>query len=216
MHPVTLETVQHYAVASGMMVSDLDFSSVETAEEFVALVTGAEGKAKWLGATSGRTTISENRQTWSPDHNGLRMPYKGSLYLDTAEPSIKATLVEMTPANIKLASGGADIEGEGTTAIKITPRASFSDEDYISNVTWFTNYGTKGIIGATIKNALCTTGMSWSVDDKKVATCDVEFRAHADAPGFSDTLPIEYFIYLNQAAQAAAASDKGEGQAAQA
>lgn len=128
------------------------------------------------------------------------MPFKGSLYLDTAQPSIKATLVEMSPANIKLMSGAADVVGENTKAITITPRASFAEGDYIESLTWFTNYGSRGIIGATIRNALCVTGLKWSVDDKKVATCDVEFKAHADAPGFSDELPIKYFIFLNDEA----------------
>lgn len=200
LHPVTLETVQRYAVNSGMLVRDLDWSAFESAAEFVAAVT-AEGFAdKILGATSGSTTISENRQTWSPDHNGLRVPFKGSLYLDTAQPSIKATLVEMSPANIKLMSGAADVTGEDTNAVTITPRATFEEGDYVGSLTWFTNYGSRGVIGATISNALCTSGLSWSVDDKKVATCDCEFKAHADSPGFSDSLPIKYFIFLNDEA----------------
>lgn len=207
MHPVTAKTVQHYAVNSGMLVRDLDWSKFTDAAAFVAAVTAEGFAANILGATSGTTNINENRSTWSPDHNGLRVPYKGSLFLDSAQPSIKATLVEMTPANIKLAAGAADISGENTTAIKITPRATFAEGDYVGSLTWFTNYGSKGIIGATIKNALCTTGMNWSVDDKKIATCDVEFRAHADSPVFSGALPIEYFIFLNGTAAAAQTSE---------
>ena len=201
MHPVTLETVQHYAVSSGMMVHDLDFSKITDAATFVAAVMAAQ--KNWLGATSGTTTISENRKTWSPDHNGLRIPHMGAQYLDTAQPSFKATLVEMTPGNMKLMSGAADVEGEGTKAVTITPRASFKQSDYIKTVTWFTNYGTKGIIGATIDNALCVSGLNWKIDDKKVATADVEFMAHAASPVFSDGLPIHYFIYLNETAASA-------------
>lgn len=199
LHPVTSDTVQHYAVNSGMLVRDLDWSTFETAADFVSAVTAEDFADKILGATSGSTTISENRETWSPEHNGLRVPYKGSLFLNTAQPSIKATLVEMMPVNVKMMSGAADVTGDGTTAVKITPRATFVEGDYIDSLTWFTNYGDKGVIGATIKNALCVTGLNWSVDDKKVATCEVEFRAHADSPSFSDELPIEYFIFLNEA-----------------
>lgn len=200
MHPVTLETVQRYAVNSGMLVRDLDWSKITNAEAFVTAVTAQDFADKILGATSGSTTISENRKMWTPDHNGLRVPFKGSQFLDTAQPSIKATLVEMSPENIKLMSGAADVTGEDTNAITITPRATFKEGDYVSSLTWFTNYGSKGIIGATIVNALCVTGLNWAVNDKKIATCDVEFLAHADSPVFSDALPIKYFIFLNDEA----------------
>jgi hypothetical protein len=182
-----------------MLLRDLDFSQITDAETFVAAVTAEGFREKILGATDGTTTISENRETWSPDHNGLRIPFKGSLYLDTAQPSIKATLVEMTPENIALASGAADVTGKDSKAIKITPRATFADGDYVGTLTWFTNYGTRGIIGATIKNALCTSGLSWSVDDKNIATAEVEFKAHSDSLVFTDALPIAYFIYLKSA-----------------
>lgn len=195
LHPVTAETVQNYAVNSGMLVRNMDFTGITDAETFLAALTTEGFRANILGATSGSTTISENRETWSPDHNGLRIPFKGSLYLDTAQPSIKVTLVEMTPNNIVLASGAADIVGLGTKAVKIIPRATFNEGDYVGTLTWFTNYGTRGIIGATVKNALCTTGLNWSVDDKNIATAEVEFMAHSDSLVFTDELPIEYFIY---------------------
>lgn len=207
LHPVTAETVQRYAVNSGMIAHTMDFDGVTDAETFLAKVMAPEFAANLLGATSGNTAINENRSTWSPDHNGKRIPFVGDSYLDTAQPSIACTLVEMTPANIKIASGAADVEGENTKAISIRPRATFQEKDYLPNVVWFTNYGTKGIIGAEIQNALCTTGMNWSVDDKKVATCNVEFKAHSASPVLSDNLPIRYFIYLNAEANAAAVAN---------
>jgi hypothetical protein len=189
--PVTLDTVQRYAVNAGMMVVDVDFSKVTDAAAFVQAV--ATAKDKWLGATSGTTTISENRENWSPDHNGLRMPWKGAQWLDTAQPSIKATLVEMTAENIGLASGAIEKSTTGNiTTIK--PKTTYALTDY-HTITWFTNYGTDGIIAVTLKNALCTTGLNWKIDDKAVATCDVEFLGHADDPIASDYLPIEYMIY---------------------
>lgn len=189
--PVTLDTVQRYAINAGMMVVDVEFSKVTDAATFVQAVTAA--KDKWLGATSGTTTISENRENWSPDHNGLRMPWKGAQWLDTAQPSIKATLVEMTAENIGLASGAvAKTTASNVTTIK--PKTTYALTDY-HTITWFTNYGTDGIIAVTLKNALCTTGLNWKIDDKAVATCDVEFLGHADDPIASDYLPIEYMIY---------------------
>lgn len=188
----TLETVQRYAVNAGVLVANVDFSSVTDAATFLA--AAKKTPANLLGATSGTTDISEGRKNWSPDHNDLRTPWKGAQWLDTAQPSIKTKLVEMTANNLKLASGGADIEGEDTNAITIKPRTTYKDEDY-KTITWFTNYGTNGIIAATLKNALCTTGINFQADDKKVGTCEVEFLGHADSAVATEYLPIEYHIY---------------------
>lgn len=197
LHPVTKETVQRYAVNSGMLCHTLNFEGITNAQTFLAAVTAPEYAPNLFGATSGTTDIGENRTTWSPDHNGKRIPFVGDSFLDTAAPGIKCTLVEMTPSNIKVMSGAADVTGEDTSLIKIQPRATFQEGDYLPNVVWFTNYGTKGIIGAVLFNALCTTGLNWSVDDKKVATCSVEFKGHADSITLDDNLPIYYFIALN-------------------
>lgn len=195
--PVTLETVKEYAVNDGMMciLDEEDVTSLkacENAEEVIALVNSITGK--WLGATSGVTDISEGRENWSPDHNGLRIPHKGSQWLNTAKPGIKAKLVQMRPSNIAIASGGADITGENTNAIWIKPRTTYKDEDYHA-VMWFTNYGPDGIIGTIMYNALCITGLKWQMNDKKVGTCDVEFRGHADNVVANDYLPMEHFIF---------------------
>lgn len=194
---VSLDTVKNYAVSSGMLIRGLNPYDYDSVEAFLEAVK--ESPESWLGATSGTTDISEGRKNWTPDHNGLRIPYKGSQYLDTADPMIKATLVEMTPQNISMASGAADVvtvEGKPNLT-KIVPRVTIKDTDYIEPVVWFTNLGNQGITGAILHNALCTTGMNWKTDDKKVATCDVEFHGHADSPVLADTMPMEYFIFRN-------------------
>lgn len=194
--PVTLETVQEYAVNDGMMCIDIDLEALKvttTAEAFLAIINAA--KDSWLGATSGATNISEGRETWSPDHNGLRIAHKGAQWLSTAKPSIKAKLVQMNPENISLASGGADVTTSGK-ATWIKPRTTYKDEDY-HNLLWFTNYGTEGIIGTIMYNALCVSGLKWTFDDKKVGTCDVEFHGHADNIVANDYLPMEHFIFLS-------------------
>lgn len=205
--PVTLETAQRYALNAGMMVAGVDVSGATDAESFLALMKGKTDA--WLGATSGTTTISEGRKNWTPDHNGLRLPWKGSQYLDSAQPSIKTKLVEMKPGNLQLSSGAADIGGEGTNVTTVKPRATYGLEDY-KTIVWFTNYGNEGIIAVILKDAICTTGLNWTVDDKKVATCDVEFRAHAADPLATDYLPIEYMIFKSSGAAAASTEGKEE------
>lgn len=199
MYPASEEMVEHYALNAGMLMQNVVLDGITSAEEFVAYVR--DNSAQLLGATTGNTTITENRETWEPERNGKRTPAKGEKYYASSDPTIKATLLEMTPNNVKLASGAADITGDGTSIVKITPRAEFKAGDYLTNVAWFTNYGKKGIILAVLKNAICTKGTSWSIDDKKVATCEVEFHGHADNVLFDDSLPIEYYVLYNAQAE---------------
>lgn len=193
--PVTLETVQRYAVNAGILCVGLSLDGITDAEAFLAAVTAEGFASNILGATSGNINISEGRSTWTPDHNGKRLPFKGETFLDTAAPSLKATLVEMSPANIKRMSGAADITGDNTNAVRIKPRATFKADDYVDNLVWFTNYGEDGIICARLRNALCTSGLSWDARDKGIATASVEFRAHSDSPVMTDELPIDYWIF---------------------
>jgi hypothetical protein len=202
--PVTLETVQEYAVNDGMMciltAEDVTaFRACKTAEEAIALISGKQDQ--WLGGTSGTTDITEGRESWSPEHNGLRLPLMGAQFPSTAKPSIKTKLVQFKPKNIAMASGGADIEGENTKAVWIKPRMAFKLSDY-HTVLWFTNHGNDGIIGTILYNALCTTGLKWQVGDKQIGTCDVEFLGHAGSVTENNYLPMEHFIIKSSGAAA--------------
>lgn len=197
--PVTLETVQRYASNAGILAVNFDLSAITSAESFIAAITAEGFASNILGATSGNVDITEGRSTWTPDHNGKRIPFKGETHLDSAAPAIKGTIVEMTPRNIKLMSGAADITGEDGTAITIQPRATFQPGDYFDNAVWFTNLGDEGIICAEIDNALCVSGLSWSAKDKGIATAAIELRAHSDSPVLDDKLPIRYHIFRKAA-----------------
>lgn len=202
LHPVTAETVQHYALNAGILLQNFDVDKYTDAITAMAAILETHMKAgDVFGATKEGITITEGRETWTPEHNGQRMPYVGEVQHKIARPSIKGTLVELTPANIKLASGAADVAGKDTNKIIIQPRATFLPEDYIKSVTWLTNYADKGIIGATIDNALCTSGLSWSVQDNNIATAEVTFAGHSASPVFNNKLPIRYWILLKPKGQ---------------
>lgn len=204
--PVSINTVKRYAVNSGVIIKNMDFSKITNASSFQTYITTYPEDV--LGATVGDTEINENRKVWSPEHNGLRMPFKGSNYFETCQPMLKAQLVEMKAANLKLASGGANLTIATTKMYEnVQPRVTYEDTDYLTNITWFTNYGDKGIIGATLKNALCVSGMNWKIGDKGIASCNVEFRAHSANALMAENLPINYFIYFNSAL---AGTDKGD------
>lgn len=200
MDPVSKDTVDHYALNNGSLGANFDFEGITDAESFVAYVRANPDKL--FGVTTGATDINENRESWEPERNGKRVPAVGEQYFAGAKPSIKATLLEINDKNVKIASGAADVEGEGTNFVRYKPRAVIKKDDHLKNVVWFTNYADKGILVTILHNALCTKGLHWSANDKKVVTSEVEFIGHAETLLFDDTLPIEYGVLYNQASAA--------------
>lgn len=190
-HPMTVETAQQYAVNAGLIAVDLDLSKATDAATLLAAVKAAPDK--WLGATSGTTTITEGRKAWNPSHNARRLPVKGDQHFDSAQPSIKAKLVQMNSHNIPLQSGTSEVTTNGAVTT-IKPKAVYALESY-KTVHWLTNLGAEGVILITLKNAICVDGINWSIEDKGIATADVNFLAHADDMSDIDYLPIECKLY---------------------
>ena len=191
-HPISVDTAKRYASNSGMIVIGLDVSEATDAATLLAAVKAAP--ETWLGATSGTTNITDGRKNWSPSHNGKRIPWVGDQFLDTARPSIKARVVEMKESTVQRMAGTADVTGAGSKVITIKPKADYDVSDY-KTVHWLTNLGADGVILVTLKNALCVSGLNWSINDKQIATADVEFVAHASDPTDIEYLPMECKMY---------------------
>lgn len=192
---VTADVMNRLAPDAGVVMYDVDLADVADAAAAAALIETNRGDPEhWIGVTDGGIKIKEGRSTWSPTFDGKRMPFKGDKFLDTAEPTIGFTLLEYIPENVVLASGAADKSGSGGH-IKVTPRASYKDEDYKSNVVFMTMVGSEGIYCAELKNALCTKGLDMTTANKAVGKLAVEFMGHKDDPKSLDTLPIDYHFF---------------------
>lgn len=192
---VTADVMNKLSPDAGVVLCNVDLSSVTDAAGMAALIEENRGKEEsWIGVTDGGIKVNEGRAFWSPTFDGKRMPFKGDKFLDTAEPKISFTLLEMTPANVKAASTAADKSGASPHII-VKPRASIQASDYLTNVVFATMIGTEGIYVAELKNALCTKGLDLSTADKAVGKIAVEFTGHKDDPKSLDYLPIEYHFF---------------------
>lgn len=191
--PITVDTAKRYASNAGMIVIGLDVSEATDAATLMAAVKAAP--ETWLGATIGDTAIGDGRKNWSPSHNGKRVPWVGDMHLDTAAPFLRAKIVEMKEAAIQRMAGTADVTGSGSKVITIKPKADYDVSDY-NTVHWLTNLGAEGVILVTLKNALCVSGLNWSIAEKRIATANVEFVAHASDPADIEYLPMECKMYL--------------------
>lgn len=196
---VTADVINKLSPDAGILLFNVPLDSVTDAEAMAALINQNRGKAgTWGGVTDGDIKVTEARSAWSPTFNGNRMPFKNDKFLDTAEPKISVTMLEYTPENFVVASGAADKAGTGSH-VTVTPRASYQDSDYLTNVLWCTMKGHDGIIVVELQNALCTKGIDSGAGDKKVAQLAVEFTGHKSDPAQLDTLPIKYHFFTAKA-----------------
>lgn len=196
---VTADTFNNAVFNAGILLHDVDISTATDAASLLTLITSEENKKKWFGATQGGVNIQENRTYWKPDIDGLRLPFKGQYQVDTVEPKMTGTLVELTPDNVKAVSGAADL----TTANKITtvqPRATVKEGDYFDTILFVGNQGADGLFVCIMENALCTTGINSQTSDKAVGTLPFEFTAHSASVTFTDTLPVKYMFFAKATA----------------
>lgn len=198
---VTADVMNRLSPDAGVVMVDVDLDGITDASSMVALIDQMRTDPQhWIGVTDGGIKVNEGRTWWSPTFDGKRMPYVGDKFLDTAEPKISFTLLEMTPENVVLASAAADVDTSVATKTVITPRATVKKGDYHENLVFVTMVGTDGLYVAVQENALCTKGLDLSTADKNVAKLAVEFTAHKNDPNSRDTLPQRYFFLRNAAA----------------
>ena len=199
---VSVDTFNNAVYNAGVLMHDVDISSATDAASLLTLITNEENRAKWFGATQGGVNIQENRTYWTPDIDGLRLPFKGQNQVDTAEPKMTGTLVELTPKNVKAVSGAADLTTDPTKTniTTVQPRASIKEGDYYDTVMFVGNQGSDGLFVCIMQNALCTSGINSQTGDKAVGTLPFEFTAHSASPTFTDTLPIKYLFFKKASA----------------
>lgn len=194
---VTAETINNLSPDAGILLKNFNYDSATDAESLLALIDAEDAiKNNWLGATKGGINIQENRSFWTPEFDGKRMPFKGDKYFESAEPKITGTLVEISPENVKMASGAASVETTGGVTV-VQPHASIQIGDYLDNVVWVTNHGSKGLYLVELQNALCVSGINSQSTDKDILTIPFEFTGHAASVVGSDDLPITYKFYAN-------------------
>lgn len=206
---VTAETINNLSPDVGILLKNFDLSGATDAETLMAKIRAEDTLTNcWLGATKGGIAVSENRTFWSASFDGKRMPYVGDKYVDTTEPKISGTFVEIRPENVHLSSGAADVTTNGHVTT-VQPHASIKRGDYVDKITWITALGQDGLYVVEMKNALSVTGLSSQSTDKDILTLPFEFTGHQDSVVFDNNLPIKYLFYRSSGAAAASGEETG-------
>lgn len=208
--PITAATYNELVFDAGMLLINFDYSSATDAETLSTLIKSEKVQSEsWLGATKGGANIQENRATWSPefDYAG-RVAFKGSRRFAGAEPKMTGTLVQIRPRNVQIVSGSAKISGQNTNVIAVQPVADILKDAYHTNVVWVGCNGPDGYYMVELKNAVCTSGISFQSGDKNIGTLPFEFVGAADSSVYTDELPIKYLFF--KASETDSASEQSE------
>ena len=132
-----------------------------------------------LGATRGGVDWTLGRNMRDIEFDGAMGPTKGMKRRETIEPTLSASLLEMTPENLLMAIAGGNSETVATNTV-ITG-GELEDADYIGNITYLgTISGSAEPVRITLKNVLVQGDWSVSSEHQNEAVLPVTFAAHFD------------------------------------
>ena len=149
-----------------------------------------------LGATQGGGTFNATPEWRNIAVDGVKGRAMGMSLINAWEVSLSASMLEITPENLKLALGVADITTgtDGETVIK--GRNNVLPTDYVKNVTWVGKLsGAETPVIIKVLNALSETGLSLTTADNTEGLVPLEFFGHIDP--LSATEPPFEIIYPN-------------------
>lgn len=156
--------------------------------------TAKKWQGELLGATSGGTKIIINSEFQDIDVDGAIVKVVGLTQKQGETGSIEASLIEVTPDNLKMAVIGKDGESDIEGYTLIETKALLEKSDYIGNIAAIgTLSGNGRSIIVIMENMLCTSGLEIETKNKENAVMKVTFECNAAFDGEHDTLPIHIY-----------------------
>lgn len=158
-----------------------------------AVVNAIEARTGILGATRGGGTFRVNVKSRKIDADGVRYDFVGDTVIDKVEGIMTGTLLEMTPENMAMALGSADVKKIGGKTT-VTMRSRIQSSDY-KTLCWVGEKKGGGLMLLGLKNALATTGVTFTFRDKDQGTLPFELRAHQDNVTDFDNAPFDIVFF---------------------
>ena len=110
-------------------------------------------------------------------------------HLDGWECTLGFTSLGVSPANIKLALGAADIDGTDST--KIVPRKALEQTDF-NDIWWVGDRADGGFVAIKLKNALSTAGFALTTTKAGKGQVAVTLTGHVSIDA-QDEVPMEFY-----------------------
>ena len=193
--PLRSETFENLQLNAGIFIKNLDYSAISDASALkTAIATAITAGTNIIGATRGGGSFVATRETREPEADGKRYSYKGGRFVDSADARLSTTLIEITPANLVMALGGATATTSGKkTTIKM--HTAIQNSDYIDALTWFGDLSDGRLVAITLLNALNTSDFNLTFTDKGEGTLPVELHAHQASVADYDEAPFEIVFF---------------------
>ena len=106
--------------------------------------------------------------------------------LDSWACGMSFTALDISPENIRLALGAADVSGN-----KVTPRRSLSQSDF-ADLWWVGDTASGGMVAICLKNALSNSGFSLQTTKNGKGQLSVELIGHVSIDA-QDEMPMEFY-----------------------
>ncbi len=189
------ETFTKLQLDAGAFFYNVDIDSVTDAESLRELLSERlESEEDLVGATRGNGSFECSPKLRTVEANGMRDPYKGSTRNDGWDIFMSGNMLEVTPANMQKVMMSAELteKGNGVTELKL--RTPIKNEDYIPKLLWVGDTS-QGFVAIEIKNALNTTGASFTFSDRTENVLPFRFKAHADHLNDMDYAPCRVLFF---------------------
>lgn len=152
---------------------------------------------KKMGATTGGVKIAvEYPDTWVREIDGLPENTKGLHELEFVKPTVEVSFVEVASASLlKQGLGTGEAAAVETPAgyTKVTPRGDIAPEDYLENITIFTQTkGTQKPLIIVIKNPLNAEGFEFETKSKEGGAIKMTYVGCFDPMNLKD-MPVEVY-----------------------
>lgn len=185
------ETFDNLQLNAGIVLKNFSYDSITDAAALKsAIATAKTAGTNILGATRGGGNFVVTREVREPEADGKRYSFVGGRFIDSADAKLSTTLIELTPGNLQIALGSADVTTSGSkTTIKM--RTEIKDTDYLTNIVWVGNIADGSLVAIVLYNAFNTADFSLTYTDKGEGTLAVEFHAHQENVDDYDEAPFE-------------------------
>ena len=188
--PIRPEAFQNFQLNAGIFLVNWDYSSYTDADALrTAIKTAINTQSNILGVTRGGGSFTVTRESRTPEVDGMRYPFKGADFIDSADAYLSGTILEVNPLNFKrlLATGDSSISGKITTVTMHT--AVNADTDYIEKLIWIGDIADGRLVLIELDNAFNTADFSLTFTDKGEGTMTFEFHARQSSVNDYDNAP---------------------------
>lgn len=193
--PIRSDAFKNLQLNAGIFLIDFDYSAATDAATLKTAIRSAiTAGTNILGVTRGGGSFTVTRDARTPEVDGMRYPFIGSDFVDSADAYLSGTLLEVTPDNFKrlLGTGDTVTSGKKTT---VTMHTAVTETDYINSLCWVGDLSDGRLVLIELDNAFNTADFSMTFTDKNEGTMTFEFHARQDDVLDYDNAPFRVVFF---------------------